>query len=105
MVGIHITPNTYYLLDEVTVKDGYDNEYEVEIDGEYGYFTMPNSDVTVTVTFKKQYSFENGVLRLKYGDFHIINRLAFDSDVMDHKTEVTKVIAYEGVRFTQSCAT
>ena len=105
VVGIHITPNTYYLLDEVTVTDANNNDIEVEIDEDYGFFTMPNSDVTVSVTFKKQYSFENGVLHLKYGDFHIINRLAFDSDVLDHPENVTKVIADEGVRFTQSCAT
>lgn len=104
VVGIHITPDTYYLLDEVTVKDGNDYEYEVEIDGEYGYFTMPNSNVTVTVTFKKQYSFENGVLHLLYGDFNIINHLGFGSDVMDHPENVTKVIADEGVRITQSCS-
>ena len=104
VVGIHITPNTYYLLDEVTVEDDNNNAIEVEIDGEYGFFTMPNSDVTVSVTFKKQYSFENGVLHLKYGDFNIINQAGFDTDVLAHKTEVTKVIADEGVRFTQSCS-
>ena len=104
VVGIHITPNTYYLLDEVTVTDANNNAIEVEIDGEYGFFTMPNSDVTVSVTFKKQYSFENGVLHLKYGDFNIINRTAFDTDVLAHPENVTKVIADEGVRFTQSCS-
>ena len=104
VVGIHITPNTYYLLDEVTVEDANNNAIEVEIDGEYGFFTMPNSDVTVSVTFKKQYSFENGVLHLLYGDFNIINHLGFDTDVMEHRGEVLKVIADEGVRFTQSCS-
>ena len=47
-ITLTITPATGYEIDEVTVMAGED---EVELDSDYK-FTMPASDVTVTVTFK-----------------------------------------------------
>ena len=47
-ITLDITPATGYEIDEVTVMAGED---EVELDSDYK-FTMPASDVTVTVTFK-----------------------------------------------------
>lgn len=47
-ITLAITPATGYEIDEVTVMAGED---EVELDSDYK-FTMPASDVTVTVTFK-----------------------------------------------------
>ncbi len=45
-----VTPNAGYELDTLTVKDAYENEISVTD----GRFTMPNSEVTVTASFKQK---------------------------------------------------
>ena len=101
-VCIIVTRNDYYLLKslKVTYRDG-EEDKEVPYD-EYGIFYMPAKPVTVTAEFVKKYTFENGVLTLKYGTFNNISGNNFDSDVTDHKSEVTKITADLGVRFTGS---
>ena len=105
-VFINITPDDYYWIDELTVKDGNNNDIEIEFVDMYRYFRMPNSNVTVTATFKKKYSFEDGVLHLICGDFSggaSIN--SFDPLEIHTVTNpnVTSVVADPGVRFTGYC--
>ena len=105
-VFINITPDDYYWIDELTVKDGNNNDIEIEYLDLFRYFRMPNSNVTVTATFKKKYSFEDGVLHLLCGDFSggaSIN--SFDPLEIHTVTNpnVTSVIADPGVRFTGYC--
>ena len=99
-VYISVARNNYYLLKSLTVKDADNNEIEYD---EYGFFHMPASNVTVSAEFVKKYTFENGVLTLKYGTFNNISGNGFDTDVTEHKSEVTKVVADDyGPRFTKS---
>ena len=105
-VFINITPDDYYWIDELTVKDGNNNEIEIEYENLFRYFRMPNSNVTVTATFKKKYSFEDGVLHLICGNFSggaSIN--SFDPLEIHTVTNpnVTSVVADPGVRFTGYC--
>ena len=99
-VLITVTPDDYYLLKSLTVKDADDNEIEYDF---YGFFCMPASPVTITAEFVKKYSFDSstGVLTLKYGTFNMTN--SFGSDVTQHKGDVTKITADPGVRFTEGC--
>ena len=104
-VYVTATPDAYYLLGTITVKDEDDNELPMTMyeDG-FGFFTMPSSPVTVTVTFNKKYSFENGELRLLLGEFNALSGGRFGTDVTGNPNAVLKVTAAEGVRFTQTCA-
>jgi surface protein len=102
---INVTPDPYYLLDELTVTTdpgGGAAGEPVEVDYDH-FFRMPASNVKVTATFKKKYSLENGVLTLKYGTFNKLGTNAFGDDVIWHKGEVTKITADPGVRFTEDC--
>lgn len=104
-VFVTITRDPHYLLDELTVKDDHNNEIQMTMyDEGFGYFIMPTKPVTVTVTFNKQYSFENGELRLLLGDFSSYGNSAFGPDVTENRGDVLKVTAAEGVRFTGTCA-
>lgn len=104
-VYVTATPDPYYLLGELTVKDADDNEIEMTMYEEgFGFFTMPGGPVTVTVTFNKKYSLENGELRLLCGDFNFLESNGFGPDVTDDKGAVLKVTAAEGVRFTGTCS-
>ena len=49
-VAITVTPDNGYMLDTIEVKDA--NGNEVELDEDDMSFTMPDSDVTITVTWK-----------------------------------------------------
>lgn len=106
-VYVTATPDAYYLVGTITVKDASDNELPMTMyeDG-FGFFTMPSGPVTVTVTFNKKYSFDEatGELRLLRGDFNSLSGGSFGSDVTGNKVAVLKVTAAEGVRFTQSCS-
>ncbi|MCR5434954.1 MAG: BspA family leucine-rich repeat surface protein, partial [Bacteroidaceae bacterium] len=105
-VCVTITPDPNYMLGELTVTDADGGEIAMTMyDGGFGYFTMPNKTVTVTVTFNKRYSFENGELRLLIGDFNTLasGNNGFGTDVTGNKGDVLKVTAAEGVRFTSIC--
>lgn len=52
-VNLYATPSEGYELESISVKDADQNDVEVEISGRSGYFTMPESNVTVSATFKK----------------------------------------------------
>ena len=106
-VYVYTEPSTYYLRGELTVKDDDDNEIEVTMyDESLAFFTMPKKPVTVSMTFNKKYSFNatTGELRLLLGEFSTITGGHFDTDVTDHRDEVLKVTAAEGVRFGQASA-
>ena len=89
----------YYLIKNISVKTADDVELPVD---EYGFFRMPASNVTVSVEFVKKYTFENGVLVLMYGIFNNGEHGNFDTDVTEHKSEVTKVAGAPGVRLNES---
>ena len=89
----------YYLIKNISVKTADDVELSIDEDG---FFRMPPSDVTVSVEFVKKYTFENGVLVLMYGMFNNGEHGNFDTDVTEHKSEVTKVAAAPGVRLNKS---
>lgn len=97
-VCISVTLDDYYLLKSLTVKDADDNEIEYD---EYGIFRMPAKAVTVSAELVKKYSFENGVLTLKYGTFNKLGNNAFGPDVTS--AEVVKVTADKGVYFSDDC--
>ena len=104
-VYVTITPDSYYMLSELTVKDANDNEIPMTMyEPGFGFFTMPSGPVTVTVSFNKKYSFENGELRLLCGEFNSLGTNGFGPDVTGDKGAVLKVTAAEGVRFTSTCA-
>lgn len=106
VIFMRITPDDYYLLDELTVKDENGNDIDLEIESMYHIFRMPSSDVTVTATFKKKYSLENGVLHLLCGDFSggasINSWDPFEVHTGDN-ANVISVVADPGVRFTGFC--
>ena len=100
---INVTPDPYYLLDELTVTTdpgGGAAGEPVEVDYDH-FFRMPASNVKVTATFKKKYTFEDGVLTLKYGTFNKLGTNGIGLDVT--RSEVTKITADPGVRFTEDC--
>ena len=102
-VLINVTPDPYYLLDELTVTTdpgGGATGVPVEVDYDH-FFRMPASDVIVSATFKKKYSFDaqTGVLRLECGDFKSSDK--WGSDVP--AGSVTSVVADAGVRFVGFC--
>lgn len=100
-VLITVTPDDYYLLKSLTVKDADDNEIAYDF---YGFFCMPASPVTITAEFVKKYSFDSstGVLTLMYGIFNNGEHGNFDTDITEHKSEVTKVAGAPGVRLNES---
>lgn len=55
-------------IDAVTAKDSKGNNVSVTMDGAYGNFTMPDADVTVTVTFKDVEQGENVTIKALYDD-------------------------------------
>ena len=102
-VLINVTPDPYYLLDELTVTTdpgGGATGVPVEVDYDH-FFRMPASDVIVSATFKKKYSFDaqTGVLHLLCGDFKSSDK--WGSDVP--AGSVTSVVADAGVRFVGFC--
>lgn len=100
-VLINVTPDPCYLLDELTVTTdpgGGATGEPVEVDYDH-FFRMPASDVIVSATFKKKYSYENGVLHLLCGDFKSSDK--WGSDVPSGS--VTSVVADAGVRFVGFC--
>ena len=106
-VYVTITPDSYYMLSELTVKDANDNEIPMTMyEPGFGFFTMPSGPVTVTVSFNKKYSFDatTGELRLLCGEFNSLGTNGFGPDVTGDKGAVLKVTAAEGVRFTGTCA-
>ena len=92
-------PDDYCLLEKITVMTVDGNE-EIAVDEDH-FFSMPASDVTISATFKKKYSFENGHLQLLCGDFNNSAKGSWDPGEVT-PSSVTKVTAAEGVRFTQS---
>lgn len=105
-VFIDITPDDYYWIDELTVKDGNNNDIVIEYVDKFRYFRMPNSNVTITVNIEKKYSLENGLLHLLRGDFSGGASINSFDPLEIHTTEnpnVTRVIADPGVRFTGYC--
>ena len=101
-VYVATEPDDYYLLDKITVVDGNGEAYPVDEDG---FFTMPNTNVTVTATFKKKYSYDatNGVLHLLCGDFSGGGSIHSWDPLEVSSAGVTSVIADKGVRFTGLC--
>jgi hypothetical protein len=88
------TPDAGYIVDTVTVTDAGGNT----IDAPYGYFTMPESEVTISVTFTQGSALQDGFYLVPANDVRIAaidpdNKLAlepannvFDSNYMYTKT-------------------
>lgn len=98
-VYLTVVAADYYLIKNISVKTADDVELSIDEDG---FFRMPPSDVTVSVEFVKKYTFENGVLVLMYGMFNNGEHGNFDTDITEHKSEVTKIAAAPGVRLNKS---
>ena len=64
VVTLNITPESGYMLRDISIKDGDNNAVPVVWDGPFDYtatFTMPGPDVTVTPTFTNELTAANGM--------------------------------------------
>ena len=105
-VSMIIKPDNGYMLDALTVIGPDDSAVETSVDEDgHPCFTMPGGEVTVSVSFKKKYSFnsETGELRLLYGAFgNFYDQPWADGDFA--KLSVKRVTAADGVRFVDNCS-
>ena len=111
-VRLDITPDDYYWLDELLVTDAFGNNVEVRLPDDmlsysYANFTMPSSPVTVSVTYKPKYSFDEatGELKLLRGMFNHPNNQSkngFDNNLT--RANVKSVTAEAGVGFYKNCS-
>ena len=104
VVRVYNDPENGYILDELTVVDSQNEPVAVTTD-ENGdpCFVMPASEVYLTVTYKKKYSYnaDTGELRLLCGDFGETNadRWADGDNWSTMFRYVKSVTADPGVRF------
>ncbi|MBR0303310.1 MAG: BspA family leucine-rich repeat surface protein, partial [Clostridia bacterium] len=97
-VIVSALPDLGCTLDSVTVTDGDDNEITVED----GQFIMPDSDVSVTAGFTRNYSYDRTTkaLTLVRGDYGKYDKWSVEI----YPTDVLSVAAEDGVRFVGDCS-